>query len=471
MDRFKIFPSIGIARVGGSLASIFLCPEKSDSIGIDIDSTGNESALQNFKDANGLIKRQGARFKVYELDNATQQYEPVDMNTVSVKWEVHLANKKAGVERDGGPPPDAPTLPLSLRNGFENLIIDPGPRSIQGKNVANVLFDNGKFKNNLVFLGELRTDKDSNVIVLGGHGKSRSPGGKPIQNFYYSDDWHDDTSDGFVKATVTLTDGTSHNASDAWVIIGPPDFAPKVQGLVTLYDVIEQVAIDNNLSQRVLPPSFVHQILPLIQRYKNLKWVSTLDAFDIQGTDAALADTSPAAQATRVAASEKIKSIESVLTDFDLTSYQHEVLSAYENGTFTNDLIAPGQQLSAPNQLTKVVLDTTVGQGFYPGIEGGIIVKSKDIYKEAFRFDSSKLKAGDVTGLMAVPWQADFLKCAGAWWPSQRPDSIVLNSGARARWQRPITNSHTQLIANFDKLGFVKPNGANQTEQERTEFV
>jgi hypothetical protein len=51
-------------------------------------------------------------------------------------------------------------------------------------------------------------------------------------------------SDGPVRATVTTTDGRTHTAKPSWVIVAPPDFAPGIMNLVTLYDVSRDVAVD-----------------------------------------------------------------------------------------------------------------------------------------------------------------------------------------------------------------------------------
>ena len=124
------------------------------------------------------------------------------------------------------------------------------------------------------------------------------------------------------------------------------------------------------------------------------------------------------------------------------------------------------------DSLTKCVLDTTVGQGFFPGIEGGIILTNKDIYASLFTLDHTQVTPGDITGLMALPWQADFLECENGWWPSQRPDQVLVN-GTRLDWARPIDKDlgHQQMVDNFNRLGFVKPamiaGGVIMKEDER----
>lgn len=479
MERFKIYPSIGIARLGGSPNQFFLCPESNNSLGIEIDNTGNESEIKNFKDSTGLIKRQGARFRVFELNSTTGEYLPIDMNLVSVEWNVHLVNKKAGVTRPPAPPLTPSNVPLPQRpSNPQELIIDSGEKKIIGKNQGGIAFNNGKYKTDTVYLGELKTDKNGNLIVLGGHGVSKSPSNQPIANYYYSKDWYDDTSDSFVKATIKLQDGAAIDALSAWVIIAPPDYAPSVKGVVTLYDIMEQVAIDNGNWQPVQTPSFVNNILPIIDRFKNLSWVSNYSDYSIPYQNNVLADTSAASQTKRKEVRDKVISIETILeghtqpgNPYQLTRYQKEILTKWVNGNFNNDLANPTNILKATDQLNKDILDTTVGQGFCPGIEGGVIVKNPSIYVEGFRFDATKVTSGDITGLMALPWQADFLKCNTNWWPTQRPDSVKLSNGSQDDWERGITD-HKSLIDNFNKLGYVKPKTAGgvteQIEDERS---
>ena len=55
----KIFPAIGIARVGNSPTEFFIGPER----------VGETSAPEGgFKDAQGRIKRQAARFRIFGYD-------------------------------------------------------------------------------------------------------------------------------------------------------------------------------------------------------------------------------------------------------------------------------------------------------------------------------------------------------------------------------------------------------------------
>ena len=67
---FRIHPAIGIARVGNSPNSFYIAPEVTGGLPIDCDHEGNpivkdckEQPVSKFKDAQGRIRRQAARFR------------------------------------------------------------------------------------------------------------------------------------------------------------------------------------------------------------------------------------------------------------------------------------------------------------------------------------------------------------------------------------------------------------------------
>jgi hypothetical protein len=74
--------------------------------------------------------------------------------------------------------------------------------------------------------------------------------------------------------------------------------------------------------------------------------------------------------------------------------------------------------------LNKAALEWSVGGAFAPGIEVSYITRNHDTYDAPFRINRN-WKPGDLTGMMAVPWQADFTECDNFWWPAQRPDNVL----------------------------------------------
>jgi hypothetical protein len=117
--RFRIHPGIGIARVGNSPASFYIAPETTGALPIDCDAGGNpivkdgvEQPVSKFKDGQGRIRRQAARFRVFAYDDASPHgrearigdtLDIIDRHSGQhrrvriddIHWTVHLANKKA----------------------------------------------------------------------------------------------------------------------------------------------------------------------------------------------------------------------------------------------------------------------------------------------------------------------------------------------------------------------------------------
>ena len=115
---FRIHPAIGIARVGNSPNSFYIAPEVTGGLPIDCDPEGNpivkddrEQPVSKFKDAQGRIRRQAARFRVYLYDDANAYGRELKIGDVTdivdkksgqrrqvriddIRWTVYLANKK-----------------------------------------------------------------------------------------------------------------------------------------------------------------------------------------------------------------------------------------------------------------------------------------------------------------------------------------------------------------------------------------
>ena len=143
-----------------------------------------------------------------------------------------------------------------------------------------------------VYLGELRTDEKGRLLVLGGHGKSDAVDaeGKSIRSdrwileYANNDDWCDDTSDGYVRAQVTLKDGDREVQvrGGAWVIVASPRYSPDTDNLVSLFDVMKEVLHDNPALSRPEfsaphgPASvdYARDIQPILQRAFDYAWVN-----------------------------------------------------------------------------------------------------------------------------------------------------------------------------------------------------
>ena len=153
--RFKIHPAIGIARVGDSPDEFYLAPEQAGQLPNELTPDGGEQPVTKFKDGQGRVKRQAARFRVYGYDDDFKQGKEIQVGdriqvvywktgqsivgeVKDIQWTVYLANKKASwyefqqLDGEHGYGPGHP-----LRNGDvtdadarQNVIYDPGTQTV-----------------------------------------------------------------------------------------------------------------------------------------------------------------------------------------------------------------------------------------------------------------------------------------------------------------------------------------------------
>ena len=175
-----------------------------------------------------------------------------------------------------------------LTTGREQLDIVPSTRTIVGTNVRGdtYAFDDGRFFDVPVYLGELRTDSKGRLLFLGGRGHSsaRVPGTPPT-TFANNDDWHDDVCDGPVHATVEI-DGRSFDAEPGYVVVAPPNFGHGLFGVVTMEDTVRETWIEAGWIERPAISSFVEDIWPIFDRMSQMAWVN-------EGLHMALGNGSP----------------------------------------------------------------------------------------------------------------------------------------------------------------------------------
>ncbi len=484
----KIHPSIGIARLGNSPSEFFIGPE---TPGVHHRPRGG------YRDSKGRIKRQAARFRLYAYDGKGKLLGEITSREADIEWTVHLANTKAEWKAFDGLNANAPRRNAAVADRG-SLKIDPGARTISGRNQA-ALFNTGKFLGQTVELGEIRSDGEARLLVLGGFGHSSSPTGKPLTTFANNDGWHDDVSDGPVNAKVRLKKGgQTIDAAGAWVIAGPTSFAPAIDHIVTLHDVLLQVAVDKLGLKLPAKPSFVRDIFPILQRAIRMRWVSGMITHPPSGggethTTPPLVIPPPGTAAHRKTIFDRLRNpatpggdpsegsdMPMIHSDFypaesnqPVTRVQYEVMGKWKDHNFINDWKRRAAPASiTPEGLDRAGLDTCVGGAFYPGIEGSWMMRDVYTYSEPFRLDATSLMPGDITKQMAVPWQADFVDCAQegdlAWWPAARPDDVFPESGGpQAPWIRDIVSSPEGMVKNWHRLGFIVEKGAKFLETER----
>jgi hypothetical protein len=236
-----------------------------------------------YRDRAGALKRQAACFRVYGLNAAGDIVAELTPDNAEIRWTVHLANKKSAwyeFQLALDIPEAASAPPSLLRNpsvsNRADLVIDPGPRGISGKDTKggpDHTFDGGRFMGTPVYLGELRTTGEGRLLVLGGRGVSASHDGSAAVTFANNEGWHDDVSDGPVTATVHVG-GKELEVEPAWVVVAPPDYAPWAKSVRTMWDLMRDVAWDAGQLTPPLRPSFQRDIVPIFRRLSGLQWVN-----------------------------------------------------------------------------------------------------------------------------------------------------------------------------------------------------
>ncbi len=405
--RVAVHPSVGIARVGNSPDSFFFGPELPGALPV---------APDGFKDGNGAIARQAARFRVYGYDEAGAVVrELTAADGAAIAWTVSVANKKAAWY-DFNTAMDIPlATPVGRRNHAvtgtdrDRLVVASGERTISGAGAAPVPLDAGRFLDEVVPLGELVTDEAGRLVYLPADGRGYSPGQAPLTTFSDNDGWADDTCDGPVLATVTI-DGRTLVAEPGWVVVTPPNYGPGlVAGLVTGYD-------SARLGWETIDPaaltaadvSFRDDVLPIFRRIVDMQWVnagflgsngwgSDADYLDPALLDR-LADASAAGAELRQQTFELFRNPDYATQQPDavpqiygdgvdfptksayqwltVTAIQYAHLTAWAAGTFTDDraeappadlaALPPAEQVIA---LDRVGLDSCLGGAYHPGIE------------------------------------------------------------------------------------------------------
>lgn len=286
--KCKIFPPIGIARIGDSDDAWFIGPE----------APGVVPEVASYKDKLGRVARQAARFRVFAYfpDGSVEELDAEHADVARLDWTVTLANKKAAWHQFGGAKTVAAILKgdsRSKRNQTvtgtdrEKLEITPPAATVSGSNSRSApLLGSFQIPGSAarsVKLGELMTDSAGRLLVLGGHGVADTVvDDNPLYHYANNDGWYDDTSDGPVHARVQINGGPLLEATGAWVVVAPPHYSPHTPNVVTLYDAMAEAAVKHKLDwneaelgpKPAMQTSFTHDIYPVISRLGRLPWIS-----------------------------------------------------------------------------------------------------------------------------------------------------------------------------------------------------
>ncbi len=472
----RIHPSIGIARVGNSPDGYFVGPER---VG-DFDRP-----KQGFRDEHGRLKRQGARFRVFEHfpDGSAREVSPGE---AKITWHVTLANRKAAgprflsypsflklKDKKGSAKAAMDGFPLrnkKIKKDRSSLVLGPASATLvpDAKEPQDIQHSGCFFGRTLkapITLGRLQHDEDGRLLVLGGYGLAGSPVGEPLSlnpnDFADQDGWYDDTSDGQVTATVQFAHAPEEPVQvegAAWLVVVPPKFAPAFQTPVTLYDALLQRAVDKGL--RKVPsdqPSFTRDIFPILRRASQVRW--TFADGQRQGSPNGFHSFQMALVALPAQAKRFLLSKLSIPQERQgspgigpgtmpknwsenypdgggsLTRVQYTMLERWAAGDVVEDWKGTPwvESGDSADGLDRAALEACVGAPLYPGIEVGWWLREELPFVDAFRL-APGVQPGDVTASMSVPWQSDFLQCSSEqpdgsfdelpWWPAQRPIDV-----------------------------------------------
>jgi hypothetical protein len=303
MATYRIHPGIGIARLGNSDSEFYLAPETPAAMPQACDSFGNPLhgpdgvtpvPVKTFKDAEGRVKRQAARFQIFVYDDDSPEGRPLALGDdvegggnhgvlVDIQWRVYVANKKSSwypfteLKGEHGYAPGSARRNADVTGQDRDLLItDPGPRSVNATTSRRAHFDRsggpggyattfpprGIQPFDIDTLGEMMTDNKGRLVVLGGHGNSgmdvSGSGGPKIEDYANTDGWYDDISDGPVMARLIMYSkqvGQTRYVDvefPAWVVVGYPRFVPQILDMITmdevLYDLyVRQFATDTGI--------------------------------------------------------------------------------------------------------------------------------------------------------------------------------------------------------------------------------
>jgi hypothetical protein len=347
-------------------------------------------------------------------------------------------------------------------------------------------------------LGRILTDGDCNLIVVGGNGHSGTTDLpiKPdeLKDYANNNGWFDDISDGPVTGSLVLDDGTKVPIDvPAWVLCGPPKYAPEIVNIVSMYDTMYDIFVrvfglnpglfKNGQFQPSYKPGLASEITPLLIRPNLYQYVAGISGFGrtnhakvptltsqefaqkVEGVLRSPADKNKAGLMPKLAGDNPLSPFQTS-NYLSLTATQYFILSQFAKGIVSQG--ASGQGDGEGMALDRASLGNTVGGAFCPGIEMTWLSRNTTIYmplpatpslSDAFRIRhktlsagltstngadndySAGLEPGDITKYMAQPWQADFNEC------SIQPISESQDAPPKTYWWWPAQRPHSVFPA------------------------
>ncbi|MCG8461283.1 MAG: LodA/GoxA family CTQ-dependent oxidase, partial [Holophagales bacterium] len=435
--RAAIYPAVGVSRLGNSDQhyigpEVYPAPPRPDGF---------------YRDATGALERQAARFRIYGYNCRGEVVRELTSGFADIRWKVHVANRKAEwyqwvIALDI---PEAAGTKCPRRNPKvehrADLVIDAGNVEIRGASQSGDAYScAGKFMGEDVELGRLETDEAGRLIFVPAAGVSGSPTGAPIYDpennpnaFINADGWYDDICDGPVNAEVTL-EGRRIPCEGAWVLSAPPDYAPDVVSVRTLYDLLQDLFIQNQWLEFPSEISFRRDVYPILRRFSALGWVNKGYAvqyglagpypFEDPELVARLSDRGPKGRGGIGAELRRqifntfripsdptpeqlpwpwlygdameVPAGDSPRQNTTVSETQYRILEAWADGSFTDDWnggtgahrdLDDLPLAERPNMLTRAALEYCLADAFHPGCEVTWPIRHLSMWRAPFRLD------------------------------------------------------------------------------------
>ena len=318
MPKFRIYPSIGIARMGNGPAEkdqVVFSPEVPWA---NLYETDNEYLTER-----GELKKQAQRFYIYECDDEGKPTRQIREDEFDIEWRVEVANKKpfwydfnnsldlSMLAKNRNVSPTfvseklAPGVSAKRRNPN---VLDQSLRATHGYDYRKELVNHPDaatvniFHKRKVFHGEFPSKRggafsqlakslntDSKQVDLGtveydkgtlifypADGISASLNPSDLNtDFADNSNWYDDICDGRVMARICHRDSgevydLTDKESSAWVASAPPDYAPQIQPISTMFDLVTGAADDEYQMELAL-------VFPMMYRLYRMQWVNLGD--------------------------------------------------------------------------------------------------------------------------------------------------------------------------------------------------
>jgi len=317
----------------------------------------------------------------------------------------------------------------------------------------------------------------------------------PMISEFDNADWIDEVCDGWVSVKVTKDDVEKESVKRTRVLSAPPKFTWGINAPTTLFHIMENIYREANNARVPAPTEanldFWKHIWPVLHSASSMSWTNNTALqghgsssnghyeaqrlFDLfQGVNAAkiqerkqfksrifeklrkpLNSTEPDDIQADARYMPRLSGDAGDMPDpgsmprdlkpdarrfASLTKLQYDRFKIWKNNdnfhltTNIPPLVLNLEEiplLRQTEELTRAILESTMGDPLYPGIEMYWIAKSTTTYDitvndidPPFRINNAILP-GHLTRGLSLPWQCDFDLCATHWWPAIRPDDIV----------------------------------------------